>query len=184
MEFLIAGIVLFVIIHLVPSSAGFRRKLIISIGDVPYKGLFSVISLTGLILIIYGKYIADFQSVWAPPAWGSKVTVVLMLLSFIFLAAANMKSNLTRFTRHPMLWGVTFWSVAHLSANGDLTSILLFGSFAVFSLIAMLSANLRGAKKKSTKQPIILDVIVLIVGLLGYVTFVFLHPYLFGVSVI
>ncbi|VAW96516.1 NnrU family protein, required for expression of nitric oxide and nitrite reductases (Nir and Nor) [hydrothermal vent metagenome] len=184
MEFLVAGIALFFLMHMVPSFVGIRRKLIVSIGDTPYKGLLSVVSFAALILIIYGKYIAGFQSVWAPPAWSSKVTIVLMVLSFIFLAASGMKTNLNRITRHPMLWGVTFWSVAHLSTNGDLASILLFGSFGVFSLIAMLSANLRGAKKQKTKQPIILDVLVLIVGLLGYVTLVFLHPYLFGVSVV
>jgi len=95
-----------------------------------------------------------------------------------------MKTNLKRVTRHPMLWGVTLWSVAHLIANGDLASILLFGSFVVFSLLLMLSANMRGVKKSRTKQLIIFDVLVVIAGFFVYVVFIMLHPHLIGISVI
>ncbi len=184
MNFLVSGIVLFFAVHLIPGWGGLRRKLIDRIGDVRYKALYSIIAFIGLILIIYGKSTADFQSIWIPPAWASKITVVLMVLSCIFLVASGMKTNLTRFTRHPMLWGVTFWSIGHLSANGDLAAIVLFGSFGIFSLAAMFSANLRGAKKGQTEYPIIVDVIVLIVSLTLYVVFVVLHPYLIGVAVI
>jgi len=184
LDLLIAGLFLFFFIHLVPSLAGLRRKLVTTLGNGLYVGVYSVVSLTGFILIIYGKFTAEFLSIWAPPIWASNITIFLMAISIILLAAIDRKTNLNRITRHPMLWGVTFWSVAHLSANGDLASILLFGSFGVFALIAMFSANLRGTKKSQTKHPIAFDVRVLVTGLVVYVIFILLHPYLIGVSVI
>jgi len=154
------------------------------LGSGPFRGLFSVISLAGLILIIYGKSKAGFVPLWEPPGWGKDVVVVLMVPSFILLAAANMKSNIKLFTCHPMLWGVALWSAAHLLANGDLASLFLFGSFGVFSLFAMFSANLRGATKQVTKYPFTKDAAVIVAGIVTYGVFMFLHPYLFGVAII
>ena len=183
MDILISGIVIFFGMHLVPSFGG-RGKIITALGEGRYLGMYAVISMIGFILIIYGKSQAGFQSIWLPPVWGAKLTVVLMVLSFILLTASNMQTNIKRFTRHPMLWGVTLWSVAHLLANGDFASILWFGSFGIFSLVAMLSANIRGAKKQQQKYAWTKDVMVIIAGLVIYGVFIFLHSYLFGVAVI
>jgi uncharacterized membrane protein len=184
MYIILLGILIFFGIHLVPGLVGFRRKIITSLGEGLYRGLYSIISLTGLILIGYGRSKAGFQPIWEPPAWSANVAAVLMSLSFIFLTSANMKSNIKRFTRHPMLWGVALWSGAHLLANGDLASLLLFGSFGVFSLFGMFSANMRGATKQETKYPFTRDAVTIVVGLVAYGAFIFLHPYFFGVSVI
>jgi len=184
MNFLIAGIVVFFGMHLVPSLVGLRSKLISGVGEIKYKILYAVVAMIGLILIIYGKSQAEFQAIWQPPGWSAKVTPLLMIFSMILLAGADMKSNLKRFTRHPMLWGVTVWSGAHLLANGDLASIVLFGSFGAYALFDMLSANMRGAQKQEIKYPLKKDIIVLVGGLVAYAVFVLLHPYLFGVAVI
>lgn len=184
MYILLSGILIFFGIHLVPGMTGFRRKIITSLGEGPYQGLYSIISLTGLILIVYGKSKAGFQPIWEPPVWMKHLAAVLMLPSFIFLVFANMKSNIKRFTRHPMLWGVALWSGAHLLSNGDLASMLLFGCFGVFSLFAMFSANMRGATKQETKYPFSRDAVAIVAGLVAYGVFIFLHPYFFGVSVI
>ncbi len=184
MYILLLGLSIFFGIHLVPGLVGFRRKIVAKLGEGPYQGLYSIIALAGLVLIVYGKSKIEFQPIWETPVWSINVIAVLMLLAFVFFAAASMKSNIKRFTRHPMLWGVVFWSGAHLLANGDLTSLVIFGSFGVFSLFNMFSANRRGATKQDTKYPFAKDVITIVTDLVAYGVFFFLHPYLFGVPVI
>jgi uncharacterized membrane protein len=92
-----------------------------------------------------------------------------------------MKGNIKRFTRHPMLWGILIWSAAHLLVNGDLASMLLFGSFGVYSVYAMISQNLRGAQKQTNVMPLKNDLIVFAAGTLVFVLVIFLHGFLFGV---
>jgi len=185
MNILILGLLIFFGMHLVPGFVEFRRTLISKMGEGPYKGLYSIISLLGIVLIIYGKSIAGFQPIWDPPVWSRTFVVVTMLLSFYLFAAADMKSNIKRFIRHPMLLGVMLWSGTHLIANGDLASILLFGSFCVFSVFGMISANIRGATKQDKIYPVNRDVVAVIAGLVVYGVFIFLiHPYLIGVPVV
>ncbi len=88
-----------------PSLAGLRGNLIGRLGENGYKGLFSVLSLAGLVLIVLGKSRAEFQHIYTPLPWGRDLALVVMPFSFMLLAAANMPSNIKRFTRHPMLWG-------------------------------------------------------------------------------
>jgi len=181
---LILGLLLFFGIHLLPSAIDLRRSLLTRLGEGTYKGLYSVISLLGLILIIVGMAAADFQSIWLPASWARSIAVPLMLPSFILLAAANMPSNIKRFTRHPMLWGVTLWAALHLLANGDLASMILFGAFGLFALLGRLSANRRGAQKQQQVLPLAKDLIAVAAGLVAYVFFLVLHPTLFGVAVV
>ena len=184
MNLLILGIVIFIGVHLLPSFVPLRRAAMDRLGPGAYKGVFSLLSLVGLVLIVVGKYLADFQPLWQPPAWGRFAAIVLMLPVFMLLAAANMPSNIKRFTRHPMLWGVTLWSVGHLLANGDRASLLLFGSLGAYAVFDMLSANLRGAVKQVVVYPIAKDGMTVAAGLLVYGVLLWLHPYLFGVAVI
>ena len=180
MYILISGIIIFFGMHLLPGLVAFRRKLITGLGENVYQGLFAVVSLVGFVLIIVGKSKANFQPVYDPPSWTVHIAAVLMVISFIFLASAYMKSNIKRFTAHPMLWGVTFWSCAHLIANGDLASILLFGSFGIYSLYDMYSANKRGATKQTTIYPFTEDIVTIIAGLVGFSILMYFHRYLFG----
>lgn len=185
MDILLLGLAIFFVVHLVPSFVNFRLKAISKLGMAKYIGLYSIAALIGLILIIYGKSVAEYQPVWEPPVWNRTLVFPVMLLAFYLFAAADMKSNIKRLIRHPMLLGVLLWSSVHLIANGDLASITLFGSFAIFSLVGMVSANLRGALVQAEKYPIKKDVVSLIAGLVAYAIFVlFIHPYLIGVPVI
>jgi len=185
MEIFILGLSLFFVTHLFPSLVSLRAKLIAKFGDKTYKASYALISLAGLVLVVVGWGKVEFQAIWQPPVWAKSVVVAAMLVAFYLFAAADMKSNIKRFTRHPMLLGILLWSAAHLLANGDLKSILLFGSFAVYSVIAMVSANLRGAKKQTEIFPIKKDIISVIAGLVGYAVFVLvIHPYVFKVPVI
>lgn len=184
MTIMVVGMLLFFGVHLVPSMVKLRRTLVNVLGEDPYKGFYSVIALTGFILIIYGKSVSPFRSLWQPPTWGVHVAALIMVFSFIFLAASNMKTNIRRITRHPMLWGVTFWSIAHLLANGDQASLLLFGSFLVYSLFAMYSANKRGAKKQKRTYPLSKDFLTIVIGLAVYSFFLYFHAWIFGVPVL
>lgn len=184
MTLLVLGIAVFIGIHLLPTFAPTRHKLIGRMGEGGYKGMFSIVSAAGLALIIFGKAYAGFVPVWTPPAWTRHLALTLMPFAFILLVAAYLPSNIKRLTAHPMLWGVTLWAAAHLSANGDLASLLLFGSLGAYALFDMLSANRRGAAPSSKSFPASRTIAVVAIGLAAYAAFLFLHPYLFGVPVI
>ncbi len=182
MILLALGLVLFIGVHLIPTFTPLRQTLIGRLGHNKYRGAFSAVALLGLILLVIGKTKAGSVPVYEPPTWGRQLALALMVPAFILLPAAHMRTNVKRFTRHPMLWGVTLWSIAHLSANGDLASIVLFGALGAYSLFGMVSANLRGAAKSTTRYPVIREGMVLMAGIAGYAVFLALHPYLFGVS--
>lgn len=184
MTLLITGVIVFIAIHLVPSFPSARAGAINRMGAGPYKGLFSVGALTGVTLMVLGFAQADFVPVWQPPAWGRHVTMTVMLPVFVLLAGAHMRGNLKRFVRHPMLLGVGLWSVAHLFANGDQASVILFGALGVFALFAMWSATRRGAAKSTERVSVKFDFIVIAAGSVAYAAILFLHPYLFGMPVL
>ena len=106
-----------------------------------YMGLTSLVSLAGLGLIIWGKSISPFQMVWQPIyEWRSLLALMLMIPALICVVAGNVPlSYLRKLLRNPMLLGILLWSLSHLWANGDLASILLFGSFALWSTIKLFS---------------------------------------------
>ncbi len=183
MTVLITGLVVFFGVHLVPWAPPLRVSLIAKLGEKGYKGLFALIALAGFVLIVIGKGRAEFVPLYEPPVWGRELALALVLLAFLVLPGAYVHSNIKRYTRHPMLWGVTLWAVAHLLANGDLASVLLFGTFLVYSLADMASANRRGARLSADRYPWTQDLKVAVVGLIAYGSFLMLHPYLFGVSV-
>lgn len=181
MTLLILGILIFIGIHLLPSFAAPRQRLIARVGPRPYRGLFALVAFIGLALLIWGKARAGFVPVWTPPAWSRHVALTFMPFALILLAAAYLPSNVKRFTPHPMLWGVTIWAAAHLSANGDLASMLLFGSFLAFALFDIASANARGAQRSTIQYAGTRDLAVIGIGVLAYGVLLFLHPYLFRV---
>jgi uncharacterized membrane protein len=184
MSLLIAGVVIFFGMHLVSACTRCRESLVARIGENGYRGVYVAGSVVGFLLIVAGTAFVDFVPVYEPPAWGRQATLVLMPVAFVMLAALLLPTNIKRFIRHPMLWSFTIWSIAHLLANGDLGSTLLFGSFGLYSLFSMWSLNRRGAVKADTIYPFTRDALVIVVGAVAYVVVVYLHPYMFGVPAI
>jgi len=184
MTILILGLIIFISIHLLPAFPGVRTRLLRKYGDKRYKGLFSLVAATGLIVIIVGMIYRDFIHLWVPPVWGRHAATTLMLPAIILLVAADVPSNIKRFTRHPMLWGVTLWACAHLLANGDLASLILFGTFGSYALFDMWSANRRGSEKNTQVYPVSKDAKLAIIGIVVYAVIIFIHPYVIGVPVI
>jgi len=183
MTLLLAGLVIFFGIHLVPTMVPLRRRLAAWKGESVYQMGYSLTAAIGLALIIYGKSMAPYRVVYTPPAWTVHLTWVLMWLAVTIFPAAYLPTNLKRVVRHPFLWGVALWAVAHLLTNGDAASVLLFGSFAVFAFFDMVSANRREARRSSTRLPFWRDAVLLVVGTAAYLLIIRLHPLLFGVSV-
>ncbi len=181
MATLAAGLILLIGMHLLPTVPAWRQSLVVRLGEWPYKGLFALVSLGGLLLIVLGMGSAPKVMVWQPPSWTRSFPQVLMLPALILLLAAYIPGNLKRLTPHPMLWGVVLWSVAHLAANGDLPGLLLFGSLGLYALYAIHSANRRGARPSMAPGPVLGDLVVVAGGIALYVAILLNHALLFGV---
>ncbi len=186
MEILILGLVLFFSVHVmstVPSLKGAFTKVV---GAKGYKPAYALLSIVGLVLIIIGYGDKPVLSVpeWVAPSWARHVMMPALLIAIILQPAAHMPTNIKRFTRHPMLWGVVIWAGMHLWLNGDRASILLFGSFLVYSLWAMFSANARGAKKQNKKVPLKKDIAVVMAGTTAFVVIVVCHKWIAGVPLV
>jgi len=137
------GLAVFIGAHAFVTQREQRAALIARIGEGPYKGLFSLISVVGIVLIAwgFGRYRATgWIDVWYPPLWTRHITVLLMWIASICIVAAYSPGRIKTTLKHPMLVGTKTWAAAHLISNGDLGSIILFGSilgWAVFDRISL-----------------------------------------------
>ncbi|MHA7773273.1 NnrU family protein [Roseibium sp. M-1] len=192
MAMLITGLVLFLGMHTLPMFAGARNGLAAKLGEIGYKGLYTLLSFAGLGLIIYGYGIARFDGspiIYDPPFWMRHVTMLLMVPVFILLVAAYVPSRIKTALKHPMLAAVKLWALAHLLANGDLASVLLFGGFLVWAVADRISLKRRGPGAGQIAPAAVpgkyADLIVILAGLVLYGLFVWkLHALLIGVPVV
>jgi uncharacterized membrane protein len=184
MTTLIAGLVLFLGIHLLPTFGTLKGSLTARWGERRYKGLFSLVSFAGLALIIAGYAMAQRGAQLFPPQRGAiAVAPYAMIIAFILFAAANMPGHLRQTLKHPMLIGLLIWSTVHLLANGDLRGTVLFGSFFVYAIVDLVSAVRRHAVKVSEPR-VRADVIAVVAGIVVALIFMTLHRVLFGVRVV
>ena len=183
---LLLGLLLFLGAHAFVTMRALRAAAIARLGNGQYKVAMSIVSVVGLVLIAYGfgQYRATgWIDVWRPPGWTYYLTQILMWPASICIVAAYARGNIWRALKHPMLVGVKTWAVAHLISNGDLGSILLFGSFlgwAVYDRITLKHRTDPGA-------PMIPagghrnDLIALVLGTLLYLALGFIfHPIVVG----
>lgn len=188
MTLLIVGIVVFLGLHLLPAFPHMRASLIERIGKNGYRVFFSVVSLASLVLLVWGFATAPVIQVWSPPPWARLVAIVLMLPAFIFLVAAYVPGRIKARVKNPFLIAIKIWALAHLIANGDLASMILFGSFLAYAVLDRIA--LKG------RQPTALvetpgegsarnDMIAVVFGVMAYVVFlIWLHPFLIGRAVV
>ncbi len=146
----IIGLVLFVGVHLLPTQVDLRHELANRFGDNTYKVVFSVVSLLGFVLIIYGygklqTLPGKNPQLWVSPTWGRHVAFLVMLLSMVLLVASNVPSRIRSFVQHPMLIAIMLWSLAHLLVNGRLASTVLFGTFLAWAIYDFVSVKQRRA---------------------------------------
>lgn len=190
MTLLILGLIVFIGTHLIATARGFRAEFVLRMGEGAYKALFSVVSLIGVVMIAkgFGDYRqAGYIQVWDPPVWTRHLALLLMWPAMICLVAAYVPGEIKRRLKHPMLVAVKIWAFAHLLANGDLGSILLFGSFLAWGVLARIQAKRREAVEGAPVRsgPARNDVVALIIGLAVYVFMVgWGHSWLIGVPII
>ena len=150
MTLLVIGLVVFLGIHLVPTQPDVRAGLAARFGEGAYKGVFALLSFIGLVLIVLGYHKLQIMpgknpQLWNPPVWTRHLAFVLMLPAFVLLVAAYVPSRIRTAAKHPMLAAVKIWAFAHLLANGDLGSIVLFGSFLAWAIYDRISVKQRAA---------------------------------------
>ncbi len=186
MNMLVAGLAIFMGMHLMPTVPTLKKKFTNLVGKKGYKPVYALVSLVGfgLLLVGYGDKPLLQIPQWQAPEFARVLALAAMWLSFVLLSAAYIPSNVKRFTRHPMLWAVAIWAAMHLWLNGDNASILLFGSFLLFSLWSMWAANMNGAKKQTKKQPIMMDIITVVVGSAAFAGVVYFHKSIAGMALI
>lgn len=193
MTLLILGLIIFLGVHALTMMRGQRAQLIARVGEGPYKGLYSLVSFAGLALIVWGyvSYRAGgYIPVWEPPRWTRHTTWLLMLPVFPMFIAAYAPGRIKAALKHPMLAAIKLWALAHLIANGDLGSILLFGSVLVWAVLSRISQKSRAelsdvaaARAPDAATAMRNDIIAVVAGLVLYVAvLIWLHPVLFGVS--
>ncbi len=188
MSVLVAGLVLFLGLHSLRIFAdGWRSAQVARLGEKPWKSLFALASLVGLVLIVYGFGLARQSPVvlYAPPVWARHVAALLMLPAFILIVAGNMRgTKMKAAVGHPMVLGTKVWAFGHLLANGTLADVVLFGSFLAWAIADYASARRRDRLAGVVYRPGALsrDGLAIVIGIVAWAVFGFwLHGPLIGV---
>ncbi|MBK8458655.1 MAG: NnrU family protein [Phyllobacteriaceae bacterium] len=186
MTVLILGLILFLGIHSLRMIApAWRDAQYAKMGEGPWKGAYSAAALVGLVLLIWGYSLAraDAALLYEPPVWMKHVNATIMLIAFIVMGTNQRPAGMIkRAVKHPMLVSTKLWAFGHLLANGDLASVLLFGSFLVWAVANRIAVGRRPATPQisgSWRD----DVFAVVVGLALYLVFLlWAHSWLFGVA--
>jgi len=189
MLYLILGLVVFFGAHLFSAfrSRAPGKDLKVKLGYGPYMGLYSLVSIAGFVLIVWG-YGASRPApiLYTPPAGLAHLNLLLMVIALVLLAAANLPTGYIKKTvKHPMLAGVKVWAFGHLLANGELNSVILFGSFLAYGVVDRIAVKRRGDNGPGPDAAVSVmgDVGAVVIGVGAYLAFLlWLHPVLFGVA--
>tara|TARA_B100001013_G_scaffold81932_1_gene44468 strand:- start:2711 stop:3256 length:546 start_codon:yes stop_codon:yes gene_type:complete len=177
------GIIFFFGVHLIPLNTHLKKILKTRLGEGPYIGLFSLLSLVGLLLVIFG-YESSSNFLYSTNINAFIYSKYIMFLSLTALIAANFPTYIKKYSKHPMSLGIAIWSILHLLTNSDTSSVILFSSFLIYAIVSVLIAELRNAIIKQSTPKIMFDVLSIILGgLLTMLAFNF-HEYLSGVDLI
>ncbi len=189
MSMLITGLILFFIPHSVSIFAEqWRNGMADRIGEWSWKGLYSVVSIVGFLLIVWG-YAEARQNptvLYVPPVWLRHVAMLLLIPVFPLFLAAYLPGRIKGAAKHPMLLATKIWAFAHLLTNGMLADVILFGAFLIWAVADRISMKHRSVRTipgaPASKAN---DVIAIVLGLALYAAFVFwLHTRLIGIPVV
>lgn len=184
MTLLLAGIILWFVMHSFPALAPTRRDaLVASLGENPYRGIFSLVIIGSLVMIVFGWKSAVPSALYQPPMGPGVLPSALILAGLVCFFASQKNGYINRILRHPQMTGTIIWAVAHLLANGDSRSVTLFGGMAIWALFEIIMINRREGPRSSTGTPAIkFDVIAIVVGVVAFALIGHFHLQLFGVS--
>lgn len=189
MSVLVLGLVIFLGAHSVRVFApGWREATIARLGEGPWKGLYSLVSIVGFVLIIWGYAMArpDSTVLYEPPVWLKHIAILLNLVAFILIGAylvpaGHIKARLG----HPMILAVKTWAFAHLLANGRVAELVLFGAFGAWAVLDFAASRRRDRAMGTARVagPVTNDVIAVLVGVAIWAAFLWrLHVWLIGVA--
>jgi uncharacterized membrane protein len=179
MSLLILGLVLFLGAHSVRIFAdGWRTQMVARLGANGWKGVYSVLSLVGFVLIVYGYGAARQEPValWGSPTWTRHLAALLTLPAFVMLAAAYVPGNAIKAKlKHPMVLGVKVWAFSHLVANNTVADLLLFGGFLLWAVLDFRSARQRDRAAGTVYAPgkAVPTVVAVVAGLVAWAAFAF-----------
>ncbi len=177
MTLLILGLVLFLGVHSTRIVAeGWRTQMLGKLGPNGWKGVYSVLSIVGFVLIIQGYAAARLEPtvLWGAPTWVRHAAALLTLVAFVFLAAAYVpKNGIKARLRHPMVLGVKVWALAHLLANNTLADVLLFGSFLLWAVLSFRAARARDRQQQALvpASALPMTVVTVVVGVGAWLAF-------------
>jgi uncharacterized membrane protein len=188
MLMLIQGLVLFLGVHSTRIFAdGWRTQMIARMGPLPWKALYSIVSIASFIVIVWGFRMARRETLvlYATPPWMVHVTALLMVLAMILFVAAYIPRNWfkARF-HHPQALSVKTWAVAHLLSNGEVANVVLFVAFLVWAAFSFRAARQRDRANNTVYPPAnaIGTTIAVAAGLVAWSVFaLLLHGPLIGV---
>jgi uncharacterized membrane protein len=189
MTILVLGLIIFLGLHSIRivSESG-REKAIARLGEGPWKGIYSLLSAVGFVLIVWGFAEARYgaPALWTPLPGAQHLTIALMLIAMVLLAAYLFKqSHITAWVHHPMVWSVAVFGLAHLAANGSAADAVLFGAFLVWAAADLVSSYARdrrdGVVYPEPKWSATIGAIVLGLAFWAVIAF-WLHYWLFGVA--
>jgi uncharacterized membrane protein len=146
MLWLVLGLIFFLGIHSVSIVAPqWRDATAARLGEMPWKGLYSVLAIAGFVMLIvgYGTMRQSPTILYTPPNWTRYLAMLLMVPVFPLLLATYLPGRIKAATKHPMLASVKLWALAHLLANGTLADVLLFGGFLAWAVVDSISMKRR-----------------------------------------
>jgi len=187
MTILLTGIVVFFGVHLLTATP-LRAVIAGRIGENSYKGIFSLTSLIGFGLIIWGFGQArgglDAASlVYNSPQWSVPVTSALTLIGLIIIASSHGKGHIRKILKQPMSIGIALWATGHLLSNAHLHEVMLFGSFLTYAVFDIIVSTIKGKRPTHTPE-VKADIIAIVAGAVIFALVLFFHASLFGASVI
>ena len=188
MAYLLIGLVLFLGVHSVRIVAeSWRTQTLARLEEGPYKGIYTLLSLVGLGLVVWGFGVARETPtmLWMPPRGMRHAAALLTLIAFVLLAAAYVPGNAIKARlHHPMVLAVKTWALAHLLANGSLAHVILFGSFLAWGVANFIAARKRDRASGTTYSAGTPTgtVITVVLGVVAWVAVAFwLHGLLIGI---
>src|SRR5271166_5591699 len=163
MTLLIVAALIWLGIHFGIAGTRLRDGLVAGIGEAPFRGLFSLLSILAIVFLVRAWSAAPTTPLWDAPAWLRWLLIAVMLVAFVLFVASVSQRNPTmisgeaamaqpprgiqRITRHPMLWSFALWAAVHIIGNGDSAAILFFGAFLVTALAGMPSIDAKLARR-------------------------------------
>ena len=190
MALFLIGLFLFLGLHLFgPLMPHAKAHLMTVLGKAAYRAAFGVAGLASLCLLIYGFGQArlDTGVLYTPPAFLSHITLTLMLFALVILVAGFLPAgHIATKTKHPIVLSIKIWAAAHLLANGDLASVLLFVALLAWGVVLRISYKRRVRSGELVLKPFVSarwDAIAVVGGIVVWaVITMWLHKLLIGVA--